>query len=108
MPNLLRLCAGFLGLAILLVAQNPNRSPYVIRSGDTLRVTVFGQGDLTRTVLVDGEGSATLPLTGKVKAEGLNISQFTQRIKDALAPYIVNPEVVTSVQKIGAPANTPN
>jgi protein involved in polysaccharide export with SLBB domain len=110
MSNILRLCSVFLGSAVLLAAQNPNRSPYIIKSGDTLGVIVFGQGNLTRTVLVDAEGAVTLPLMGKVKAEGLNVSQFAQRIKDALGPYIVNPEVSTYVQKIGsaAPAKTPN
>jgi protein involved in polysaccharide export with SLBB domain len=97
----IRLFAVFLGLAVLLVAQNQNRAPYIIKSGDTLRVTVFGQGDLTRTVLVDGEGAVALPLIGRVKIEGLNVSQFRQRITDALAPYMANPEVVTYVERVG-------
>ena len=102
MSNILRFCAVFLGLAVLLVAQNPNRAAYVIQNGDTLRVSVLGEGDLTRTVLVDGDGAVTLPLVGKVKAEGLNLSQFTKRIQDALTPYVVNPAVTTFVEKIGS------
>jgi protein involved in polysaccharide export with SLBB domain len=110
MSNILRLCSVFLGSAVLLVAQNPNRSPYIIKSGETLGVEVFGQRNLTRTVLVDAEGAVTLPLMGKVKAADLNLTQFAQRIKDALAPYIVNPEVSMYVQKIGsaASAKAPN
>jgi protein involved in polysaccharide export with SLBB domain len=99
MLNMLRLSAIFLGLAVLLVAQDPNRAPYIIKNGDTLEITVFRH--LTRTVLVDGDGAVTLPLVGKVKAEGLNVSQFTKRIQDALTPYIANPEVTASVQRIG-------
>jgi polysaccharide export outer membrane protein len=99
MSNMLRLWAVFLALAVLLVAQIPNRAPYIIRSGDILAVTVLS--DQTRTVVVDVDGTVTLPLVGKVKADGLNVAQFTQRIKEALAAYIVNPEVTTSVQKIG-------
>jgi protein involved in polysaccharide export with SLBB domain len=102
MSNMFRLCAVFLGLAVLLVAQNQNGAPYIIKSGDTLSVLVLS--DQTRTVLVDGDGAVTLPLVGKVKAEGLNLAQFTQRIKDALATFISNPEVTTSVQKIGTTA----
>jgi protein involved in polysaccharide export with SLBB domain len=105
MSNPLRICAVFLGLAVLLVAQNPNRGPYIIRSGDTLSVLVLT--DQTRTVVVDSDGAVTLPLVGKVKAEGLTLSQFTQRIEDALAPYIARPEVTTFVEKMG-PAKTPN
>jgi polysaccharide export outer membrane protein len=101
MLNILRLCAVFLGLAVLLIAQDSNRAPYIIKSGDTLGVSVLREGDLTRTVVVDGDGAVTLPLVGKVKAAGLNVSEFTQRIKDALAMFISNPEVTTSVQKIG-------
>ncbi len=101
MSNILRLCTGFLGLAVLLIAQNPTRSLHIIGSGDTLRVTVYGQSEPTRTVLVDGEGTVTLPLVGTVTAEGLNVSQFTQRIKDALAPYMANPEVETYVERVG-------
>jgi protein involved in polysaccharide export with SLBB domain len=95
-----RLCAVFLGLAFLLVAQDSNRAPYIIKSGDTLAVTVLS--DQTRTAVVDGDGAVTLPLVGKVKAAGLTVSQFTQRIKDALTPYIVKPEAVTYVENIGS------
>ena len=96
----IRLFAVFLGLAILLVAQTQNRAPYIIRSGDTLAVLVMT--DQTRSVVVDGDGAVTLPLVGKVKAEGLTISQLTQRIKDALTPYIVKPEVAMYVEKMGS------
>jgi protein involved in polysaccharide export with SLBB domain len=108
MSNLLRLCAVFLGLAVLLVAQNSNRAPYIIRSGDIL--SVLALSDQTRTVVVDGDGAVILPLVGKVKAEGLTVSQFTQRIKDALTPYMATPEVTTFVGKMGTtvPAQNQN
>jgi protein involved in polysaccharide export with SLBB domain len=66
--------------------------------------------DGTRSVVVDGDGAVTLPLVGKVKAEGLTISQFTRRIEDALTPYIARPEVTTFVEKMATavPAKSQN
>ena len=67
---------------------------YVIGEGDTLKITVYDQDDLTTTVRVDGEESILLPLLGRVKVGGLTVAEAADRIAALLsAGYIINPQV---------------
>src|SRR3546814_15414495 len=49
------------------VVNDPN---YRLGAGDRVRVTVFGQEDLSGTFQVDGEGKVALPLVGNVQDGG--------------------------------------
>jgi polysaccharide export outer membrane protein len=79
---------------LLLIAQNENQGP-AIKSGETLRITVYREPDFTRTVTVKPDGNVLYPLIGDISAEGLSLSQFSQALQQALSTYINNPRVIT-------------
>jgi hypothetical protein len=57
--------------------------PYVLDSGDKLRILVFGQEALSNSYAVDAAGKITMPLIGAVGARGMSteaLSQATPRI----------------------------
>ena len=59
----------------------PNEvAPYVLDTGDKLRIVVFGQDTLSNNYTVDAAGMVTMPLIGPVKARGLTTSQLTGAI----------------------------
>ncbi len=67
---------------------------YRLGSGDRLRITVFGESDLSGEFEVDGSGSTSLPLLGDVRAAGLSLRQFEQHLVELLADgYLVEPRV---------------
>lgn len=69
--------------------------------GDVLRVTVFGQRDLSAEVGVNDKGILTLPLIGGLDVTGLSTSEIAARVADALraGQYLRDPEVsVEAVQ----------
>ncbi len=71
---------------------------YRMGSGDNLRVTVFGQEDLSGRFLVDGSGFISLPLIGEVRAGGLTVREIEQAIVAKLKPdYLKNPSVSLAV-----------
>ncbi len=71
---------------------------YRMGSGDNLRVTVFGQEDLSGRFLVDGSGFISLPLIGEVKAGGLTVREVEQTIVKKFKPdYLKNPSVSVAV-----------
>jgi len=71
---------------------------YMLGAGDEVRVTVFGQNDLSGTFLVDGSGTISLPLVGKVKAGGRTVRQTEKAIIAKLKPdYLKNPRVSLEV-----------
>ncbi len=81
--------------ATYLVEQT---GPYLLDSGDVLRVTVYGDADLTNTYRVDDAGTISMPLVGSVSARGATTDQLSRRVASALAAgYIRNPNVAVEV-----------
>lgn len=76
----------------------PNDPGYQLGNGDQLRITVFGQPDLTNTYQVDGQGMLQFPLIGRLHAGGMTAGQLQQEIVHKLSPdYIRNPSVSVEV-----------
>ncbi len=71
---------------------------YRLDSGDQLRVTVFGQPDLSGEYAVDSSGLVALPLIQPVPARGLTTPEFSQRLESVLAQRLLrNPAVSTEI-----------
>lgn len=67
---------------------------YRLGPGDKIRVTVFGQTDLSGEYQVDGSGMVRLPLIGTLRATGSTAPVLEQGITSALADgYLKNPRV---------------
>jgi protein involved in polysaccharide export with SLBB domain len=93
-------CTFLLCLAFLQVGHTYAAEPaaYRLGSGDKLRVTVFGEKDLSGDFEVNDQGVVALPLIGPVQVAGKTINEtetiITQRYgKD----YLVNPRVTVEV-----------
>lgn len=74
--------------------------PYRLDSGDRLRVTVFGQTDLTNTYSVDKGGYIAFPLVGSVLARG----QTPKALEAALAAslrqgFLRDPDVSVEIDR---------
>ena len=71
---------------------------YRLDSGDQLRITVFGQTDLTNTYLVDQSGYISFPLIAKVGARGRTTGELTADIAARLRNgYLRDPDVSVEV-----------
>jgi polysaccharide export outer membrane protein len=67
---------------------------YQLGAGDKIRVTVFGESDLSGEYQVDGSGLVRLPLIGTLRATGYTAPDLEQGISAALSDgYIKNPRV---------------
>lgn len=76
----------------------PNDPGYQLGNGDQIRITVFGQPDLTNTYQVDGQGMLQFPLVGRIHAGGMTAGELQQEIVHKLSPdYIRNPSVSVEV-----------
>lgn len=75
-------------------------SDYTLGVGDKVRITVYGQTELTNEYSVEPDGGISMPLVGTVGAAGYSTQEVKQAIIDRLQPdYLVNPQV--SVEMIG-------
>lgn len=74
--------------------------PYLLDTGDRLRIFVYGQPNLSRLYTVDHGGWITVPLIGAVKARGLTAFDLERSIKGKLgAQYVKDPRVTVDVAR---------
>ncbi len=103
------IAAGLLGAALSSCASyrpvdeafhKALTQPYVLDAGDRVRVTVFGETDLTNTYSVDKAGYIAFPLVGSVAARGRTTKQIegdiAKRLRDG---YVRNPDVSVEVDR---------
>jgi polysaccharide biosynthesis/export protein len=88
-----------------VVAQAPafasTPSTYVIHPGDVLAVSVYGESTLTQNVTVLPDGSADMPLVGKVHFGGLTTTGSEHMLAQKLSAYIRKPMVTVEVTTQG-------
>jgi polysaccharide export outer membrane protein len=73
-------------------------APYVLGSGDKVRVTVYGQPNLSAVYPIDQAGLISMPLIGPVQAAGVNSFELQKAITSRLRNgYLRNPDVTVAV-----------
>jgi polysaccharide export outer membrane protein len=71
---------------------------YVLGEGDKLKLTVFGEPDLSGDFTIDGSGYVRLPLVGEVHAAGYTSQQLEGVIANAMSGgYLKSPRVAVEV-----------
>jgi polysaccharide export outer membrane protein len=73
----------------------PEGEPYRLDNGDQLRITVFGQDNMTGEYSVDGSGFISMPLIAQVEARGHTAKELEQEISERLVSggLLINPSV---------------
>jgi polysaccharide export outer membrane protein len=107
--SLLRVFAAILATAALAGCATPPseapapqaavNAPYRLASGDRVRILVFGQSDLTNTYSVDSSGAVSMPLIGRVPAQGLTTAELERTVTARLRQgYLRDPSVSIEVE----------
>ncbi len=79
-----------------------NDTEYKIGAQDLLRIDVWKEDQLTRTVPVRPDGKVTLPLLNDVQAAGLTPMQLAGVISEGLKKYVNNPQVTVTITEINS------
>lgn len=80
-------------------AEDPT---YKIGAQDVIRVDVWREDQLTRTVPVRPDGKITLPLLNDVQAAGMTPMELAGVVREGLKKFITNPQVTVSVTEINS------
>jgi polysaccharide biosynthesis/export protein len=75
---------------------------YKIGPQDVLRIDVWKEAELTRTVPVRPDGKISLPLLNDVQAAGLTPSQLSSVLTEGLKKFINSPQVTVTVNEINS------
>ena len=81
------------------LASEPSGQSYRLGTGDQVRVTTFGEKDLSGEFKVDDSGNIALPLTGPITAEGLTTRALSESVTRTLRDknLLSDPSVVVEV-----------
>jgi len=94
------LCGCASGPAKLPQLAADGGTPYLLGAGDTLRITVFGEADLSGTYKVADTGSVVMPLVGEVPAQGLTVPELQRRLTERLgARAVKSPDVTVQIDE---------
>ena len=92
------LCVILVLVGLLLPWHAQAQDGYVLDAGDRVRVTVFGEADLSGEFQIDGQGSFPMPLIGTVAAAGKTPRGLEQYIATLYRDgYLVNPQIGVEV-----------
>lgn len=81
------------------LAQNNANTVYRIDSGDKLRITVFGEKDLSGEFELDGRGTISMPLIGQVNIKNRTLAEAQSEIERMLLDgYLKRPRVSIEVE----------
>ena len=106
-PNIQRPGAGTVSPPALVVLppSQPARvtggvdDTYRLGSGDKMRITVYGEQDLSGDFLVNATGRIQFPLLGEIQAADLTVQEFGRALTAELgAKYLRNPKVSIEIQ----------
>lgn len=92
------LCAALLFLGFMPDKAVAEDGDYVLGVGDKLRITVYGETDLSGEFQVSSTGMVSMPLIGDTKAAGTTIAKLKSAITAKLLDgYLKDPKVSMEV-----------
>ncbi len=68
-------------------------SDYRIQAGDRFEISVWGEPEMTRDLVVVPDGTISYFLVGEIEAVGKTFMELRQEIENRLARYIIEPRV---------------
>ncbi len=76
----------------------PLDQEYLLGAGDRVRITVFGETDLTGEYAISDQGTVAFPLVGEIEARDKTLVAFAGAITERLrAGYVRNPRVSVEI-----------
>jgi polysaccharide biosynthesis/export protein len=76
------------------------KGPYQLDTGDIVRVTVYGDAELSKSYKIDDNGAIAFPLVGPVPVRGLTTELAARRLASELANgYMRNPDVAVEIDQ---------
>lgn len=99
MQRFVVLCALFISFfAPSVLAQSNSLDQYRLGSGDVVKITVYGQDDLSLETRLSDVGIINYPYLGEIKLVGLTLPELESYIYNGLkGDYLIEPSVSVSI-----------
>jgi protein involved in polysaccharide export with SLBB domain len=82
-----------------ITAQSRAAEAYSLNAGDTIRIHVYGEEDLTfQQLLIGPNGRISYPFLGELQVSGKSAARLQQILIDGLRPdYLIDPRISVSI-----------
>jgi len=78
------------------------KQSYTISSGDILEISIVGEQELTKQVIVLPDGTISFPFVGTIKVEGKTINEVKQMVEKKIRDYIPDAVAYVSIIQLGS------
>ncbi len=82
------------------LAYAPVGSNYIVAPGDEVKLNIWGYSEIRATLIVDRDGTLTLPQAGPVTVSGLTFAQMQKVIENAYRKIITDFEINITMGKL--------
>jgi polysaccharide export outer membrane protein len=80
-----------------VAAKPPAEAEYKIGPQDVVRIDVWKEPEISRTIPVRPDGKISLPLLSDIQASGLTAMELAVAIREGLSKYLTSPQVTVTV-----------
>ncbi|WP_095211244.1 polysaccharide biosynthesis/export family protein [Endozoicomonas ascidiicola] len=92
------LIMGFSGLSI--ATETMSLSRYELGAGDKISISVYGEDDMEKELILTDAGTVSYPFLGEFMAKGLTVGQLEEHITGQLkGGYFIDPRVTVSIKE---------
>ena len=82
----------------VVIAQSPDELDYTLGSGDSIRISVYGEDDLTVETQLNDTGRISYPFIGELKVKGMTVAELQRTVVQGLkGDYLIDPKVSVSI-----------
>lgn len=76
-----------------------NEATYTLSSGDSIKLSVYGEEEMNGTYMLDPSGVITVPMIGQVQATGITAEDLQKKITETLVKdkYLSKPLVTVDI-----------
>jgi polysaccharide export outer membrane protein len=100
-------CCTFISLLALIPAiagaDTSSAAEYKLGPEDVIEISVWGDKDLIREVVVGPDGNISFPLVGDLKAGGLTVADVRKEIKKRISEYVPDAAITVILSKVISP-----
>ncbi len=93
---------SFILIATLMLSSLTSfaeESIYKLGTSDRIKITIYGEQDLTMETTLNDDGIINYPFMGEISVEGMTIKELENKIyKHLKGDYLVNPNVHVSIE----------
>ena len=75
---------------------------YKIGPQDVVRIDVWKEPEITRTIPVRPDGKISLPLLNDVQAAGLTAMELAASLRESFSKYLTNPQVTVTISEVNS------